>query len=435
MLIFASSLQTLHVAPWAVLPFLLLLLSIAVLPLVAEHWWHSNWRKALVAVLLGLPVVGYISYVAWTEQPEQWHTLEHAGFEYLDFILLLGALFTVAGGIAVQGQFRPLPIVNVGILALGAVLANIIGTTGASILLIRPFLRINHVRANRGHLPVFFIFVVSNLGGVLTPLGDPPLLLGFLNGVDFFWTLSLWPIWLVVNGCVLTIALLWDSIAYWREPDRTHFPPRHGSFVIGGSINVLFLAGILAAVLMQSEGMGDFRLQRPWPNVVMIVMAGLSWLCTSRSVREHNEFTWGPIVEVAVLFVGIFATMIPALALLSQHRNDLGVTEPWQFFWFTGGLSSVLDNAPTYLAFCAIAAGESGLRGLPLEKPLILQAISAGAVFMGANTYIGNGPNFMVKSMAESMGYRMPSFFGYMVYSLLILTPVFVLATWLFFWS
>ena len=222
--------HSLHVAAWSVLPFAFLLLAIAILPIVAERWWHSNLRKAIVSIGLAVPVVAYLGYLQWSEGQPGLHHLAEAVVEYIDFIVLLAALVTVAGGIAVQGQFRPTPLVNIGFLAFGAVLANLIGTTGASMLLIRPLLRINLVRQHRGHLPIFFIILVSNLGGLLTPLGDPPLFLGFLHGVDFFWTLSLWPHWLVVNGLVLAIALAWDSLAYRREPNKDAFPPRHGSF-------------------------------------------------------------------------------------------------------------------------------------------------------------------------------------------------------------
>lgn len=422
--------HVLHVELWSVLPFAVLLLAIALLPIVAGHWWHRNTCKALVTFGLALPAGAYLMYLGTPGITG----LQHALIEYVDFIALLAALYIVAGGIAVQGQFRPTPAVNVAVLALGAVIANVVGTTGASMLLIRPLLRINHVRKHRGHLPIFFIFLVSNLGGLLTPLGDPPLFLGFLGGVDFFFTMSLWPCWLLVNGIVLMIALAWDGIAYLREPERHTFPPRHGSLVIAGSINFVFLAGILAAVLLQSPAVaGDYRLQRPWPSIILATIGLLSWLCTASSVREHNHFTWEPIVEVAVLFAGIFVTMVPALALLTQHRNELGIREPLQYFWLTGILSSMLDNAPTYLTFATLAAGGPDLAGLAQQQPLILQAISAGAVFMGALTYIGNGPNFMVKSMAESMGYPMPSFFGYILYAAVILLPVFALASWLYF--
>jgi Na+/H+ antiporter NhaD/arsenite permease-like protein len=423
----------LQVAPWSIAPFALLLLAIAVLPLAAPKWWHSNLHKGIVSIGLGVPAALYLLYLDFVEHQQGVHELEHALIEYVEFIVMLAALYTVAGGIAIQGQLRPTPAVNGGILLLGAVLANVIGTTGASMLLIRPYLRINLVRQHRWHLPVFFIFLVSNLGGLLTPLGDPPLFLGFLKGVDFFWTLSLWPHWLFANGCVLAIFLAWDSIVYRREPNKEAFPPRHGSIVVGGGINFLFLVGVLAAVLGQSPALlGDYRLVFPWPAIIMSAMAILSWLCTRRSVREHNEFNWEAIIEVAIVFVGIFVTMVPALALLRADRGALGIEKPWQYFWATGVMSSILDNAPTYVAFATAAPGET-IAETAHAHPLILQAISAGAVFMGALTYIGNGPNFMVKSIAESAGYRMPSYFGYLLISTLVLGPVFVLVTWLFF--
>jgi Na+/H+ antiporter NhaD/arsenite permease-like protein len=424
----------LHVATWSVLPFALLLLCIALLPIVAEKWWHNNLHKAILSIGLAIPIAVYLCWLEWGEGQHGLAKLEHAVLEYVDFIALLAALYTVAGGIAIQGQFRPTPIVNVGFLALGALLANVIGTTGASMLFIRPLLRINHVRTNRGHLPIFFIILVSNLGGLLTPLGDPPLFLGFLNGVDFFWTISMWPHWLFVNGLVLAIAFVWDTLAYRKEPDQQSFPPRHGSFVIAGSINFVFLIGVLAAVLMRSPTlMGDYRLEPLWATLIMATMALLSWFCTARSVREHNQYSWEAIIEVAVLFVGIFVTMVPALALLTDHRDSLGIREPWHYFWLTGLLSACLDNAPTYMTFAALAAGGQNLTALSQEQPLLLQAISAGAVFMGALSYIGNGPNFMVKSMAENMGYRMPSFFGFLLYASVILMPIFALTTWIFF--
>lgn len=426
----------LHVAPWSIAPFALLLLAIAVLPLAIPKWWHSNLHKGFVSFGLGLPAVFYLLYLEYIEQQPGQTQLLHALQEYVDFIMMLAALYTVAGGIAIEGQFRPTPLVNTLILALGAVLANLIGTTGASMLLIRPFLRINGVRQRTSHLPIFFIFLVSNLGGLLTPLGDPPLFLGFLNGVDFFWTLSLFPHWVLANGILLGVVFLWDAFAYWREPNRDAFSPRHGSVVIGGWINFLFLLGILAAVLSQSASLvgEEYRLAFPWPSLIMATMAGLSWVFTRRSVREHNQFNWEAILEVAVLFIGIFVTMVPAIALLRAHSPELGVTEPWQYFWLTGMLSSVLDNAPTYMTFAAVACGEQKLVDLSVgpDAPL-LRAISVGAVFMGSLTYIGNGPNFMVKSIAESAGYPMPSFFGYLMYSLVILLPIFALVTYVFF--
>lgn len=424
----------LHVAAWSVLPFAGLLLSIALLPLLAEKFWHSNRNRALVSIGLALPIVGYLLYLEFVEHQPGLEKLEHALREYLEFIAVLAALYTVAGGIMIDADLRPTPWVNTAIFAIGAVLANVIGTTGASMLLIRPLLRLNAVRRQRGHLPIFFIFLVSNLGGLLTPLGDPPLFLGFLGGVDFFWTLSLAPLWAVVNGLVLLIAFGWDTVAYRREPAPEQFPRQHGNLGIRGGINFLFLAGILAAVLLQSQGLlGDYRLTQPWPILIMTAMALLSWVLTPGALRRQNDFTWDAMIEVAVLFLGIFITMVPALALLTQHRDQLGIEQPWQYFWLTGILSGLLDNAPTYLTFATLAAGGPDFHALSIENKLVLQAISAGAVFMGALTYIGNGPNFMVKSIAERMGYPMPSFFGYLGYSSVILLPVLALATYWFF--
>jgi Na+/H+ antiporter NhaD/arsenite permease-like protein len=254
-----------------------------------------------------------------------------------------------------------------------------------------------------------------------------------LKGVDFFWTLALWPHWLIANGVVLFIFLTWDLLAYQREPDRGAFPPRHGSMVIGGGVNFLLLVGILAAVVAQSPTLlGDYRLLFPWPSAIMAAVALASWRWTPRSVRAHNDFNWEALTEVGVLFIGIFVTMVPALALLRANSAVLEFMAPWQYFWLTGILSSMLDNAPTYMTFATLAPGAS-IAQTSIEHPHILQAISAGAVFMGALTYIGNGPNFMVKSIAESAGYRMPSYFGYLWMASLVLLPVFGLVTWLFF--
>jgi Na+/H+ antiporter NhaD/arsenite permease-like protein len=434
----------LDVPLWSAAPFVLLLLAIAVLPLVAEHFWHRNLSKALVAAVLALPVVAYLETIGGR------HALLHEVGQYVSFIVLLGALYTVSGGIVLRGDIRARPLTNAAFLAVGAVLANLIGTTGASMLLIRPVLRINKERQNTRHLPIFFIFLVSNLGGLLTPLGDPPLFLGFLNGIDFFWTVRLWPQWLLANGLVLAVFLVWDTVAYLREPsqalaeDRAMIEPLR----VEGLVNVLFLAGILVAVLLHAEKVSgevtgwvrqfypacpDLTLRQPWGQATVAAMGLLSLLCTRRRLRQANGFTWGPIAEVAILFAGIFVTMVPALEWLRLHGHEFGVTRPWQFFWLTGGLSSFLDNAPTYMVFATLAAGGQPLSSLQTEAPLLLAAVSCGAVFMGANTYIGNGPNFMVKAIADEAGYKMPSFFGYMLYSCVILLPIFVLVTWLFF--
>jgi Na+/H+ antiporter NhaD/arsenite permease-like protein len=451
----------LDVAAWSVAPFAGLLLAIAILPLVAGHFWHSNRNKAIVAGLFSLPTLGYLFYLELAEHQPGLHALQHVLHEYIAFIILLGSLYTVAGGIVVDLNVRPGPLVNGSILGVGAVLANFIGTTGASMLLIRPYLRINKERINTGHLPIFFIFVVSNLGGLLTPLGDPPLFLGFLRGVDFVWTLQLWPQWLIANGAVLMIFLLWDTLAFQREagytsPPADAPPAGRARFGLRGTFNGIFLLGILVAVLLQSEkiahalqdGLNQFfatpelHLTSPWPEALMVLMGLLSMLLTSRALRQANAFSWGAITEVAVLFVGIFITMIPALVLLRNHGGAFGVTEPWQYFWLTGSLSSFLDNAPTYLTFASLATAEAPAAELAhvpmgtwlmIHRPNLLAAISCGAVFMGANTYIGNGPNFMVKAIADEAGYRTPSFFGYLLYSCVILLPVFALITVLFF--
>ena len=429
----------------SVAPFVLLLLAIAVLPLVAEHFWHKNRNKAVIAVLLAAPVAVYL---VW-HSPEAVALLRHQVIDYVAFIALLGSLYTVSGGIALLGDIRGRPLTNTGFLAFGSVLANVVGTTGASMLLIRPLLRTNRQRRHTRHLPVFFIFTVSNLGGLLTPLGDPPLFLGFLHGVPFLWTLSLWRPWLVVNGIVLGLFLVWDTLAYLREPGRALVRDIRQAepLRLRGWVNFILLAGILAVVLLQSRQVSgpvrqwlsrlfdtpDLTLSHLGGAAAMAVLALLSLALTPRGVRAANEFGWGAITEVAVLFAGIFVAMVPALELVKFHRASFGVTEPWQFFWLTGALSSFLDNAPTYMTFATLAAGSDDFSGLVREAPRVLAAVSCGAVFMGANTYIGNGPNFMVKAIAEEAGYRMPSFFGYMLYSGLILLPVFGLVTYLFF--
>ena len=363
---------------------------------------------------------------------------------------LLGSLFVISGGIVVRGSLAGTPIVNTVLLGLGALLASWIGTTGASMLLIRPLLRANEERAHKVHIVVFFIFVVSNCGGLLTPLGDPPLFLGFLKGVPFQWTFGLWKEWLVVNGALLAIFNVWDQIALSR--DEVAVPEslleemiEHEPLRIEGAHNFAFLAGIVAVILASGSGFGSGG--QPWltgvQEALMIGIALAAYATTPQRLRTANAFGFGPIIEVAVLFAGIFVTMAPALLLLNENAASLPVREPWQFFWVTGLLSSFLDNAPTYLTFAAAACGLDGiaLEGRYLatyleggvEAAKILAAISCGAVFMGANSYIGNGPNFMVKAIAEENGVRMPSFFGYMLYSAGILMPILAVATFLFF--
>jgi Na+/H+ antiporter NhaD/arsenite permease-like protein len=404
----------------AVVPFGLLLLCIAVLPLALPHFWEKNRNKALVALALGAPVAAWVALRAPA-------ALAHTAHEYLAFILLLGALYIISGGVLVRGDLRATPAVNTAFLGLGALLANLIGTTGASMLLIRVVLRTNAERKRTRHLPIFFIFVVSNCAGLLTPLGDPPLFLGFLRGVPFEWTLRLFPVWLLVNGALLLLFFLWDRRAYRGEApgdlalDAREVEPLR----VRGLVNFLWLGAVLATTA--------FQLPSPWREVGLAAAAVGSLLTTSPELRRANAFIYAPIAEVAILFAGIFATMIPALALLAEEAPRLGVREPWQFFWLTGALSSFLDNAPTYLTFLSLAQGLGGPVEVAGTSGALLSAISVGAVLMGANTYIGNGPNFMVKAIAESQGVRMPSFFGYMGYTACVLLPLFLVCTFLFF--
>ncbi len=424
-----------HLLPtWSVAPFVAILLGIAVLPLVAGRFWERNTNKALVSVALGAPIVAWIATYDRT-------VLLHAAHEYVAFIVLLGSLYVIAGGIVVRGTLAGTPGLNTVLLAIGALLASVIGTTGASMLLIRPLLRANSVRRRKAHVVVFFIFVVSNAGGLLTPLGDPPLFLGFLRGVPFLWTLRLWREWAFVNGVLLVLFHFVDSAVFRREDLETpgdldevavrHQVPIH----LAGAHNILFLAGVVAVLLAA----GSLSLPPGVQEGGMALMAGLSWATTARTLRAENGFSWHPIAEVAVLFVGIFATMVPALAILNARGAELGLHAPWQFFWASGALSSFLDNAPTYLTFASAASGLAGTDAGRLQQLVahghgaeLLAAVSLGSVLMGANTYVGNGPNFMVKAIAEQSGVRMPSFFGYLAWSGAVLLPTFAAVTWIF---
>ena len=403
---------------WA-LPFAGLLLSIAILPLAAPRFWESNPRKLGIAALLGAPVL--VLYLRAHPQ-----ALVHTAGDYVSFIVLLGGLFVISGGILLEGDLEATPRTNALFLGTGALLASFVGTTGASMLLIRPLLQTNRERRHVAHTVVFFIFLVSNIGGCLTPLGDPPLFLGYLQGVPFAWTLRLFAPWLFTVALVLAVYVFWDRRAHAREAKadlrRDFYEVR--PLRIAGKENLVLLAGVLAAVAF---------LEAPWRETAIVALAVLSYARTDPALRTANRFTFHPILEVAALFAGIFVTMLPALDLLRARGAELGVREPWQFFWATGALSSFLDNAPTYLTFLALAQG----LGLPADvvgvPHAILAAISLGAVFMGANSYIGNGPNFMVRSIAEERGVKMPGFGGYMLYSTAVLLPVFVVVTLVFF--
>ncbi len=410
---------------WSPIGFALMLLAIAVIPLIAEKWWESNLNKAIVSLGLAIPFGIYILV-------NDWHALAHEMHEYISFIVLLGTLFIISGGIYLHGNIYARPRNNVILLGIGTVLASFIGTTGAAMLLIRPLITTNSARKYVVHTIIFFIFLVANIGGSLTPLGDPPLFMGYLRGVPFIWTFRLWKMWLPTSGLLLFIYWLIDSY-YWRKEseevkrwDEKYALP----LKLHGKINFLWLACVVAIIY--------FEVQSPWRELGMIALCFISWFTTPKGVREAHNFTFDPIIEVAVLFFGIFVTMVPALQLLRLHGAQMGVNAPWHFFWMTGMLSSFLDNTPTYLVFLSLAEGLNLPPDVILHSGIgvshiILEAISCGAVFMGANTYIGNGPNFMVKAIAEENGIKMPSFFGYMLWSGAILLPIFVLVTFAFF--
>ncbi|MEL7370992.1 MAG: sodium:proton antiporter [Myxococcota bacterium] len=409
-----------HIPYPAVIPFVLVLLGIAVLPLVAHHWWESNRNKAIFAGILGVPTALYLTTL-------DWHMLLHAGEEFFSFIALLGSLYIVSGGIVLRGDLKNTPTANAGLLAVGSVLASIVGTTGASMLLIRPFLRANRVRGAVNHLPIFFIFCVSNAGGLLTPLGDPPLFLGFLRGVPFTWTFNLVPEWLLVNGLIIAIFYVMDL----RVTRQAGTPPEYerAPLSLAGTHNFIFLAGVVASAALLPLG---------WRELGMAVATIGSLYTTKKELRTENGFTYHPIEEVAILFAAIFVCMQPALALLHEMGPNMGLQTPFQFFWITGLLSSFLDNAPTYVTFFTVAQTMSegatqtiAVDGGPISESL-LTAISLGAVFMGANTYIGNGPNFMVKAICDEAGFKTPSFFGYMGWSFGILMPIWVVVAFVF---
>jgi Na+/H+ antiporter NhaD/arsenite permease-like protein len=415
---------------WSVVPFAGLLLSIALFPLFAPALWGRHYAKVCLA--FGVPVASFFLLRAPRE-------LLHTVLEYASFLILLASLFTISGGILLRGTLRGSAAVNSAILAVGAVLANVFGTTGASMLLIRPLLRANAHRHRVAHVVVFFIFVVANIGGALTPIGDPPLFLGYLRGVPFFWTLrAMGLLWAVACALVIGVFYLVDrrALALERIAEAADGPVGRASpemvagggearvpLSIEGKINLPLLMVVIGAVFLPT----------PWREMAMAAAAVVSVWKTPAKVREENEFTWHPIEEVAILFAGIFATMIPALLILKARGAELGVVSPAHFFWATGALSSFLDNAPTYLTFFSLAQGLGGTQAVAGVSAPLLQAISAGAVFMGANSYIGNAPNFMVKAIAEEAGVRMPSFFGYMAWSCGILLPIFFLLTLIFF--
>jgi Na+/H+ antiporter NhaD/arsenite permease-like protein len=443
------------------LPFAILLALVAVLPLIAstEAWWGRNSNKAVVAGLCAL--AGVVLYVWPTGD---WHKLLDTLLEYLTFMALLGSLYVVCGGIHIVGDFSGTPYRNAGYLLLGAVLANLMGTTGASMILIRPLLRANKHRHHRAHMVIFFIFIISNGGGLLTPLGDPPLYLGFLQGVPFAWTLRLLPQWGLLMALLLSVFVAVDKHFFKLEdPDlrlTLEAPQAPGKRIkVEGYRNVLFLLALLAVIVVSGYVIQPYfgglygeetgRLcSEVFQIVLMIGVALMSFDLTAPhmykvkgriiSTYEQNEFSTGAILEVGILFFGIFGAMLPAMALVQAKGPSMGVSSPWQYFWGSGVLSSFLDNAPTYLSFATLAASKSGVSithfgELAARFPRLLEAVACGSVFMGANSYIGNGPNFMVKAIADHSKVRMPSFFGYMMWSGAVLIPTFIIMTLVFF--
>ncbi len=436
-----------------VIPFVCMLLSIAIMPLAVPHFWHHHYGKvsgfwALAFLIPATLVYGFpnVSFFA----------VETIVLEYLPFIILLLSLFTAAGGIRLKGSLVGTPLVNTCLLAFGTLIASWVGTTGAAMLLIRPLLRANAHRKFRVHQVVFFIFLVANIGGSLTPLGDPPLFLGFLKGVSFFWTTTnLFSMTVFISAILLVVYFLIDTMLYGKEgkpvPENIDTSEKFG---LEGTINILFIAGIVCAVLMSgSLKLGaipfygfEVQIQSILRDIILLCIVFLSMKFTSKECRELNGFNWEPIAEVAKLFIGIFLSMIPALIILREGTNgelaslinlvsdENGNPVNAVYFWLTGSLSAFLDNAPTYLVFFSTAGGsvEGGAQIL-MDGVDTLKAISAGAVFMGAITYIGNAPNFMVKAIAETSGVKMPSFFGYMLWSVGILCPIFLVVTFLFF--
>ena len=462
-------------AMWTVIPFTLLLLAIALLPLIplTEHWWDSNRNRFLVAAGLALVTLLYYGFIHRAPVEGHWpvhHVVEPSGGlfdfgivgaimgsallgEFIPFIVLLFSLYVISGGIRITGDLRATPLTNASFMAVGGVMASFVGTTGAAMLLIRPLLETNRERAYVKHTVVFFIFIVCNCGGLLLPIGDPPLFLGYLQGVHFLWTLeALWAPWLVANACLLALYFLIDRFWYFRRETisdliRDHVQTTRLRFE-GLALNLPLLMGVVLAVALldPSKPLPGTSIH-PWMylrELAQLLLVACSLWFGSKELRYRNGFNYHAIVEVAALFSGIFICMQPALQILGERGPELGQLvgapdgqlTPTHYFWMTGVLSSVLDNAPTYLVFFKTAEASGGAGGDLVPgtgvEHLPLVAISLGAVFMGAMTYIGNGPNFMVRAIAEKSGVKMPSFFGYVVYSVLLLLPILVIVSLIF---
>lgn len=420
----------------SLLPFVLMLASIAVFPLAFNHFWEKNSNKLIVAVVLSIPIVIYLLLVGFG-----WRLFETMVFDYIPFIVLLGSLFTITGGIYLTGDIEAKPSINTLFLAIGAVLASFMGTTGAAMLLIRPIIQTNKERQFKVHTILFFIGIVANCGGLLTPLGDPPLFMMYLRGAPFMWFFKLGLEWLVTNGLLLAVYFFVDTYYHKKESpealkrDLTNIRPIR----LQGKLNFIWLIGVVLAVAFINEQYMPFIASNHYfkfiREIVILAMGWLSLLFTTHLVRTSNNFTWGPIEEVAYLFFGIFITMVPCLLYLEYHAKTLGVNLPHQFYYYSGLLSSFLDNTPTAVTFHSLAMGlgqttGSIVAGIPED---ILKAICTGAVFFGSMTYIGNGPNFMVKAVAEDNNIKMPHFFSYIYkFSLIVLLPIFIIIQLLF---
>jgi len=420
---------------------------IAMAPLLFHHFWESDKNKLFFISILCLPVIIYLLLIKNRTDSKSVSALLHGITDFLCFMSLIGSLYVVSGGIILKFKWKSTPFLNSLLLGFGALLTNLLGTTGASILLFKPYIHANRERNYKTHLALFFIFIVGNMGGLLTPLGDPPLFLGFLNGIDFFWTFSLWPQWLIANLYLLIAFFTVDFYYFKKEKQTLKVFSDDDDFHFFGKSNFIFLGILLMLVLMQSptigKTLGEFAgFLLPVNNLTLgvlpaaicqIFIAGIAYARTPKLIRKFHGFSWAPLTEVGILFLGIFITMIPAMEYLRQTSVSMPLKETWKYFWLTGILSSVLDNAPTFLAFATLAAGTEGIGSLPAAKPLILSAICCGSVFMGANSYIGNGPNFLIKAMAEANHIKMPSFFHYSMLSFALFLPLYLLLTFLFF--
>ena len=418
----------------SLIPFILMLLSIAIFPLFWNHFWEKNSNKLIIAIILSIPIIIYLMSANLSHR-----LFETMVFDYIPFIILLGSLFTITGGIYLSGDIEAKPSVNTIFLAIGAVLASFMGTTGAAMLLIRPIIQTNKERQYKVHTILFFIAIIANCGGLLTPLGDPPLFMMYLRGAPFTWFLKLIPEWFFTNLILLIIYYIFDSYYHKKEPakaialDKSVIRP----IKLDGKLNFYWLAGVVLSVAFLNEQYLPWIEHNEYFKFIregaIVAMAICSLLFTTKLTRESNNFTWEPIKEVAYLFLGIFVTMVPCLLYLEVNAKSLGVTLPHQFYYYTGALSSFLDNTPTAVTFHSLAEGlglAKEIAGIPEE---LLKAISVGAVMFGSMTYIGNGPNFMVKAVAEENNIKMPSFFAYIYkFSLIVLLPIFIIIQLLF---